>query len=547
METIEVHLASASSRRTPSWGRRLWFLALGGAFAFQAILLITAGVRNRQMVNPDAVSYIRASSYYLHGRLDLAVNGYWGPLLSWIIVPLLPLFRDPVGAARVAMGLSAVLFLAGCVSVFWAFRLSRAAVLAGTWLAAIASVEWSVAYITPDLLLAGLLALACSLVLAQSWLTRARTQVGAGLLLGAAYLAKAIALPFALLFLAAMSAIQLISRRSAARMVFSAGVRTMAGFAVIAAPWMIVLSLHYGRPVFSTSGLPAHAIVGPNDVERYHPTFVAWRQPPEGRVTTWEEPSCMPYRSWSPLQNFTYARHQAYLILHNFYWVLVMLARFDSVGIGLTSLMAALLLHKRWRPNMRGHPWRWAAVPVACLVAWYLPVYFQGEARYCWPTYVFILTAALGMAEWLAASVGGGKRLLGAAVLTVVILAFGFPAGKATALALRGYRDAEYDCARDVCKRLDAAGLRGPIASVGREERVGFYLSFLRNEPFYGSHADPSTQDFKSVRAGLYVVDRHSVLRQRLEAQVALHDLDGRLFSSPAEAAACPVAVYGPR
>jgi hypothetical protein len=527
----------------PSAPSARWYApALAGAFAFQAVLLIVAGVRNREMVNPDAVSYIHVASYYLHWRLDLAVNGYFGPLLSWIMAPLLPLFRDPLGAARIALGLSGVLFLAGSLSVFRAFRLSRPAVLVGTWVAAIASVEWSVAYITPDLLLAGLIALGCSFLVGQSWPTRPGAQVGAGLLLGAAYLAKAIAFPFTFLFLPAMSAMLLITGRAAARTVLWAGVRTMAAFAVIAAPWVIVLSLHYGRPVFSTSGAVAHAIAGPKDMERDHPASVGWYRPPESRNGPGEQPS---FRFWSPFESLAYARHQAYLIRANFRLAYAALAQFDLLGIGLIVLVGAFLFHKPWRANMRSHPWRWAAMPVACLLAWYLPVYFEGEARYCWPAYPFMLGAALGMAEWLTADVARRGRLIRAAALAVVVLSFAAPAGKRAVVALGGQRDAAYDCAKDLRKRLDAAGLPGPIASVGRGERVGFYVGFLRDEPWYGSHIDPTPQDFDSVRARLYVVGRHSPLRQRLEAEGGLQNLDDRLFSSPAEAAACPVAVYG--
>jgi hypothetical protein len=536
-----VTTSGQNNERAP-WSALGWSVLLAGAFAFQAAVLIVAGVRNRELINPDAVSYLRIASYYLHGRPDLAVNGYWGPLLSWIMTPILPVFADPLSAARVAVGLAGPLFLAGCVSVFRVFRLSKPAVVVGAWLAAVTSIQWSVAVITPDLLLAGLLALACSLALRPSWLASRRVQLAAGALFGIAYLAKAIALPFALLFVITLSAMELLSGRGAARTILRAATVTMVAFAVFAAPWVIILSAHYGRPMFSTSGRCAHTIVGPNDIERFHPTFTAWHRPAEGRITTWEDPSLLPYRPWSPVENLSYARHQAGLVQQNLRSAYATMAGFDILQVGLIALVSGLLFHKPWRENMRSHPWRWAAVPVACLSAWYLPVHSEG--RYFWPTYAFILGAGLGMAEWLTDGVERRHRLLRPLALGIVAITFAAPAGESVVDALRGMRIAPYECAKDLDERLDAAAMRGPIASVGPQEEAGLYLAFLRNEPWYGSIVEPTPQDFEASGARLYVVDRRSPLRERMEVEWGLQNLDDRLFASKADAAACLVTVY---
>jgi hypothetical protein len=37
--------------------------------------------------NPDAVAYLRIASYYQKGLFDIAVNGIWSPMISWLLVP----------------------------------------------------------------------------------------------------------------------------------------------------------------------------------------------------------------------------------------------------------------------------------------------------------------------------------------------------------------------------------------------------------------------------------------------------------------------------
>src|SRR4030095_5162983 len=119
-------------------------------------------------------------------QTDLMVSGYWGPLLSWLIVPWLWVFDDPLYAARAAMAVSAVGFLFAGLCVLWAGRLPGAALTIGTWILAFLGVAWSVNVIAPDLLMAGLLCFGTSRLLSDKWTANAGTAFGAGIVLGVA-------------------------------------------------------------------------------------------------------------------------------------------------------------------------------------------------------------------------------------------------------------------------------------------------------------------------------------------------------------------------
>src|SRR5204862_241539 len=71
---------------------------------------------------------------------------------------------------------------------------------------------------------------------------------------------------------------------------------TLAMFACVAGLWMLVLSNKYGKPTFSTTARIAHALAGPGVGDRYHPTFRTFHEPESGRVTSWEDPTSMPYQ-----------------------------------------------------------------------------------------------------------------------------------------------------------------------------------------------------------------------------------------------------------
>src|SRR5205809_2787554 len=176
-------------------------------FVFQIIALAAAGWINRQALNPDGVAYMRIASYYAAGRMDLAITGYWGPLLSWLLVPGLKAGITAVVAARIVMALSAVYFLWACWRVFVRLGLQGKPLNWGLGSVAAVSVFWSVENITPDLLLGALVGHAFSGMTMARWLERPAAAWKSGLLWGLAYLAKGVGFPVALMICAGMGAL----------------------------------------------------------------------------------------------------------------------------------------------------------------------------------------------------------------------------------------------------------------------------------------------------------------------------------------------------
>ena len=52
-------------------------------------------------INPDGISYISIAQKYLAGDFANAINGYWGPLLSWCLMPFLAFNSDALLMAKV--------------------------------------------------------------------------------------------------------------------------------------------------------------------------------------------------------------------------------------------------------------------------------------------------------------------------------------------------------------------------------------------------------------------------------------------------------------
>ncbi|KAF0181328.1 MAG: hypothetical protein FD161_1 [Limisphaerales bacterium] len=514
-------------------------LHLRWLFAAQAVLLAVAAWRNLHQLNPDAIAYMRIAGYYAAGQWDLAVTGYWGPLLSWLMVPLLKAGVPPLVAARVVMALSGVVFLAGAVAVFRAFRLPRAALLAGAGIALGWSVFWSVRNISPDLLLAGLVGLAVSatvelfLCRGRRWAEaehaadkRVRLATAAGVWWGVAYLAKAVALPLAALTTAGWAMFALSGRGELRREMAQRLGLVWLCTALVAGPWMAVLSLHYGKFTFSTTGPIAHALAGPGEESRYHPAMVTLHQPDAGRVTQWEEPSRMAYRFWSPFAGAENFRHQLAVMRSNLGvcwdwlnpWRMWFdetemptwrrwLGTFDWLGIsGLAVLLAGGWV-VRSRCRLRRERWCWAVVPVVALGGLYLPFFVMAEDnRYFYPVWPCLwLTARAG----LAALPRGEARSLGGRIIAA---SFAIPSVLLCGAALHGLPNPAAEAAHKLAAQLQADRVAGPFAGSASLPggRTGLYTVFLLGGRWLGDDPQAGPEQFSKAGAQVVFVRRGS-------------------------------------
>ena len=158
-------------------------------------LMLVSMLNNLARLNTDAISYMRVAEYWSIGNLGFAVNGYWGPLLSWLMVPFLWLGVEPLFAAKLAMLISGAVFFHGCLFLVRSVGLRLSDELIVAWVLALTIPGWMSNHVTPDLLVAGLMAFALGQAVAPDWLANRKRALGTGATWGLAYLAKAVALP----------------------------------------------------------------------------------------------------------------------------------------------------------------------------------------------------------------------------------------------------------------------------------------------------------------------------------------------------------------
>lgn len=287
--------------------------------------LWTAGAMTREIAAPDNVSYLSIADHWAAGRIDEAINGYWSPLYSWLLVP----FAWLDVPALVSEPLLGLLFLV--LTIDRLRVLCRRVCTSGR--AQVLSIEIllvgalpfllfaTVALLGPDQLLALLVVTALAALLDEH-----RDPVRRGLAFGGwsalAYLTKSFALPFLLsvgVVWIVISRFRLAwdarrSRRTTTaqgapdgdanvqgardgsqaarfRRQMFAGLLGLGVIAVVTVAWGVVLSVHYGEVTISRTATYHAQITAPG--AQGNPYYWAGLLEPthDRAISAWEDPT----------------------------------------------------------------------------------------------------------------------------------------------------------------------------------------------------------------------------------------------------------------
>jgi hypothetical protein len=242
---------------------RILALGIGAAHTTVAVL--------KQSMNEDGIDYLDMGAAYMRGDWDMAINGIWSPLYAWIIGGIVHIVDPPIRwefpTVQITNFLIYVIALA-CFEFFWRQLTTRYAgrlwadsrtigFHPAAWLILGYSLFiWSslnlieIWAVTPDMCVAAFVYLAAGLLLRLSAPNATpTTAILFGTILGGGYLAKAVMMPLGIVCLLLTVVVPggMLGRWK--RLILSTG-----AFLIIAGPFLVALSLHYGTLTFSDVG-----------------------------------------------------------------------------------------------------------------------------------------------------------------------------------------------------------------------------------------------------------------------------------------------------
>lgn len=478
---------ASEARRPRSPGA--WLYAAACAGATLALLPVF-----REGLNPDAISYLTTAREYLAGHFRDAVNAYWGPLYSLLIVPFLAGGLAPLLAARVlGIVLAGVAALAAwrLATVMGLRGLTRAAVLAALIPLLVLTAHQS---LSPDLLLSAILLFYLGLLADPASLDRPGTAFAVGTLGGLAYWSKAYGFYFVLAHIALVALGDVVAARGLQRRrVLAFYGRALAVFALLAALWMGALDWKYGRPMVSSTGAYNRVLAASGS--RGHPMLYRGFLPPPdaASVSAWDDPTSFDLRQMQAAATPSTSSGRLGALAANLRRTVHFLRYFVAVPC---LVIFAWLVSRGWR-RQRAGSWRpLLVVGAAALIypAGYIPVLVTVRYLLFLPILLAVIAAALAP--------GLGPRRWGPALAVAIAAGVAVVPARELGIAAQPVQGA---ASREIAAALAPVIARGRNLASDGEWEQSLFLAHRLGDRYFGQRGDlpPAAVPAELARLGV--------------------------------------------
>jgi hypothetical protein len=327
-----------------------------------------------KFMNIDTLSYINIAELYASGKFSLAINGCWSPLYSWILAVFL-LIGIPSLACCYILN-----FVFAGICVYSLYQMSRKYLhdyrLLGLFnvFSILFFLNQALSVLTPDLLGA---AIAFSFInqLLSPGFTQSRTkQIVAGITAGFLFFAKSYNFLFVIALLVVLILIDLL-RRIKIQKRYPAYLVTGLVFMAVSLCWIIPLSIHEGKPTFSTAGGYVYKFIHPDNPD--HPSALRIIPPPfASAYSSWIDPvHQLDSMHWSPFENSRYFNYQMRLIRNSVSTTFQILdKRFIKSAIMLL-IAGFALFNIRLRQHLTQHDWTILMAAMIIYPLGYIPLF----------------------------------------------------------------------------------------------------------------------------------------------------------------------------
>ena len=344
----------------------------------------------------DATLYLSIAEKYIRGDFSNAINGYWGPLLSWLLVPLLY-----IGASHV-FAVNALSLIFGFLTIIGIWRLSYRFEISETIriivLFPVVPILVFISLIEPmDFLLLCVLVYYLDIVFKKDYPDRLTNAVLSGVLGAFAYFSKPYGFPFFISHFLVINACHYFMEPSQERRK-KVQQSAMAGFLVfslLSGIWIAIISVKYDRLTFSNMGRGVFASLGPESehgtLEKGDPIFYEgfFEPPNETAFVIYEDPSYARKKTWSPLESRSSLRHFLGNLTENFFESLRIYESYSRLSI---AIVIAYILLIFYQPANRLFLRRDLLYPLLTIILYtggYFPFHF--ESRYLWIVNILLL------------------------------------------------------------------------------------------------------------------------------------------------------------
>lgn len=288
-------------------------------------------------ISRDLISIMSIARIYATGDLNNAINGYWGPMFSWLLVPLIYFNPNPQFTLFSTKVLGLVIGFFTLLGIrLLSYRLKITENIRTTLLFAfVIIVLYFALRLNPvDLLLACFLVYYLYFIYSPNYSLKWYGGLFCGILGALAYLTKSFALPFFLAHFILFNFLKYYKDVKLRKGILKNLLIGLALFFIISGFWTGVISEKYDYLTWGTSGKYNFQEIGPIQKEQGSPIWHGFLKPSNGRaISAWEDPTYLEMRSWGPLNSWASFKYELTIIRDNLIKIMEFLNEFSYFSL----------------------------------------------------------------------------------------------------------------------------------------------------------------------------------------------------------------------
>lgn len=236
----------------------------------------------------DGISYISIAQKYIEADFSNAINGYWGPLISWLLIPFIFIGIRPVLGFHILNILIGLVSLIGIHAISKKYKISNYLKNVICFVSIPIILSFAMRIFSPDLLVVTILLFYFNIVFNNKYFNKNSNNIIVGFVGAIGYLAKSYLFPFFIVHLFCINIVHFVRNRENRKKIIKSMLVSYIVFFSISGVWISLISNKYDRITFSTTGKFNIALHNPSSNFKYSDFQV---QPNETAVMGWEDPS----------------------------------------------------------------------------------------------------------------------------------------------------------------------------------------------------------------------------------------------------------------
>jgi hypothetical protein len=471
-------------------------LALLIVVAVYSLFCITKNQYSR--LTADSMLYFSIAQKYLAGDFQNAVNGYWGPLLAWLIIPFLYFGASDIFTINSLNLIFGVLTIVGVWYLSDRFQIKGK--IKNILMVCLLPIVLKFSLVQPmDFLLVCILVFYLYIVFNAAYPKKITSGLLSGALGSLAYLTKAYAFPFFIAHFFTLNIFHYLrnATKEDRRKVLRNAIAGFVIFFLISGAWIIIISDKYGHATFSTMRDTNFNAPGPDEMggglEFGVPVFAEgfFEPPNKTAFVVWEDPSYLRGKPWSAWQSFGHFKHFIKLTLKNISEGLRIFESFSSLSVAILIAYILLLSIKSKNEILAHGILLYPLFTIILFSGGYLLFHF--EERYVWLSNILLLLMGSYVLNVLFQKEFFIYTLRKSILIVIFTLSFIFTPSKFVVQAGRGGMES---LMHDVSSDLKKYNIKGNIASnrefvpVHDAWHKTFRLAYWLDSKYYGQSAE---------------------------------------------------------